>query len=102
MYIEEEVGHRTATVEVSDWETAYREVKDILENRFFFERVEEEKFRHHKDKGIVVSKINCYDEKDRNTEIEITVVCNEAAMDEETDVETVYRQRDRLPFDDDV
>lgn len=32
-------------------------------------------------------------------EIDITVVCNEAAMDEETDVETVYRQRDRLPFD---
>lgn len=74
MYVEEEVGHRTATVEVSDWEEAYMEVKDILENRFLFDRVEEEKFRHHKDKGIVVSKINCYDEMDRNTEIEITVV----------------------------
>ncbi len=74
MYVEEEVGHRTSTVEVSDWEDAYREVKDILERRFAFDRVEEEKFRHHKDKGIIVSKVNCYDEKDRNTEIEITVV----------------------------
>lgn len=74
MYIEEEVGHRTATVEVEDWEDAYGEIKDILERRFMFDRVEEEKFRHHKDKGIIVSKINCYDEKDRNTEIEITVV----------------------------
>lgn len=32
-------------------------------------------------------------------EIDITVVCNDAAMDEETDVEAVYGQRDRLPFD---
>ncbi|MCJ7478666.1 MAG: hypothetical protein MUP63_00620 [Candidatus Nanohaloarchaeota archaeon QJJ-7] len=74
MYVEEEVGHKTATVEVDDWEDAYREVKDILENRFFFHRVEEEKFRHHKDKGIIVSKVNCYTEQDDNTEIEITIV----------------------------
>ncbi|PSP98819.1 hypothetical protein BRC89_06615 [Halobacteriales archaeon QS_4_70_19] len=32
-------------------------------------------------------------------EIDITVVCNEAAMDEETDVEAVYGQRDILPFE---
>ncbi|MDY6761523.1 MAG: hypothetical protein SVY41_00570 [Candidatus Nanohaloarchaea archaeon] len=74
MYVEEEIGHRTATAEVADWEDAYAEVKDILERRFMFDRVEEESFKHHKDKGIVVSKVNCYDERDRNTEIEITVV----------------------------
>ncbi|MDY6770315.1 MAG: hypothetical protein SVU88_05070 [Candidatus Nanohaloarchaea archaeon] len=74
MYVEEEVGHKTATVDVDDWEDAYMEVKDILERRFFFDRVEEEKFRHHKDKGIIVSKVNCYEELDRNTELEITVV----------------------------
>ncbi|WP_276259718.1 hypothetical protein [Haloglomus litoreum] len=32
-------------------------------------------------------------------EIDITVVCNDAAMDEETDVEAVYGQRDILPFE---
>lgn len=32
-------------------------------------------------------------------EIEITVVCNDSAMAEETDVEAVYGQRDRLPFE---
>lgn len=74
MYVEEEVGHKTSTVEVEDWKDAYAEVKDILERRFIFDRVEEEKFRHHKEKGIVVSKINAYEEKDRNTEIEITIV----------------------------
>lgn len=74
MYVEEEVGHKSSKVDVEDWEDAYMEVKDILEKRFGFDRVEEEKFRHHKDKGIIVSKINVYEEKDRNTEIEITLV----------------------------
>jgi hypothetical protein len=32
-------------------------------------------------------------------EIDITVVCNAAAMDEETAVESVYGQRDHLPFE---
>jgi hypothetical protein len=32
-------------------------------------------------------------------EIDITVVCNDAAMDEETDVEAVYGRRDHLPFE---
>ncbi|WP_254824299.1 hypothetical protein [Haloglomus halophilum] len=32
-------------------------------------------------------------------EIDITVVCNDAAMDEETDVEAVYGQREHLPFE---
>ncbi len=84
MYVEEEVGHRTSTVEVGDWEDAYREVKDILENRFFFTRVEEEAFRHHKDKGVVVSKINVYVEKDDYTEIELTIVLTIEIQDRES------------------
>lgn len=74
MYVEEEVGRKTSTVDVEDWEDAYLEIKDILENRFFFEKVEEERFRHHKDKGLIVSKINVLEEKDRFTEIELTIM----------------------------
>lgn len=74
MYIEEEVGRRTSTVDVADWEQAYMEIKDVLENRFFFEEVEEERFRHHKDKGLIVSKVNAIEEKDDFTEIELTFV----------------------------
>ncbi len=74
MYIEEEVGRKTSTVDVEDWEVAYLEIKDVLENRFFFEEVEEERFRHHKDKGLIVSKINAIDAMDRFTDIELTFV----------------------------
>ncbi|MFB6166724.1 MAG: hypothetical protein ABEJ62_00480, partial [Candidatus Nanohaloarchaea archaeon] len=73
MFVEEEVGHKTSTVEVEDWEDAYAGIKDILETRFRFDRVKEEKFRHHKDKGIVVSKVTVYNEMDEHTEIEITI-----------------------------
>lgn len=74
MYVEEEVGRKTSTVDVDDWEEAYMSVKDILENRFFFEKVEEERFRHHKGKGLIVSKINAIEELDRLTELEITIM----------------------------
>lgn len=74
MYVEEEVGRKTSTVDVADWEDAYMEVKDILEGRFFFEEVEEERFRHHKDKGLIVSKINAIEELDKFSELEITLV----------------------------
>lgn len=74
MYVEEEVSRKTSTVDVEDWEQAYNEIKNILENRFFFHRVEEEKFRHHLEKGIIVSKLNCYREADDYTTIEITIV----------------------------
>lgn len=74
MYVEEEVGRKTSTVDVADWEEAYLEIKDVLENRFFFEEIEEERFRHHKDKGLIVSKINAFDEQDRFTEIKLTFV----------------------------
>ncbi len=74
MYVEDEVGRKTSTVDVADWEDAYMEIKDLLENRFFFEEVEEERFRHHKDKGLIVSKINALEEKDKFTEIELTFV----------------------------
>ncbi len=76
MYIEEEAGRKTTTVDVSDWEVAYREVKDLLENRFVFDRVEEEKFRHHVERGLIISKINCYNEMDDFTVVEITIVLN--------------------------
>jgi hypothetical protein len=74
MYVEDEVGRKTSTVDVADWEDAYMEIKDLLENRFFFEEVEEERFRHHKDKGLIVSKINAIEEEDKFTEIELTFV----------------------------
>lgn len=74
MYVEEEVSRKSSTVDVKDWERAYEELKNILENRFFFHRVEEEKFRHHIEKGIIVSKLNCYRDVDDFTTIEITIV----------------------------
>lgn len=74
MYVEEEVNRKTSTVDVDDWERAYSEIKNILENRFFFHRVQEEKFRHHKGRGIIVSKINCFREMDDFTTVEISIV----------------------------
>lgn len=74
MYVEESVGNKTSTVDVEDWEEAYMEVKNILEHRFHFEEVNEKRFRHHKDKGLVVSRIEANHEMDRYTEIEITIV----------------------------
>ncbi len=76
MYIEEEAGRKTTTIDVSDWELAYSEVKDLLEKRFMFDRVEEEKFRHHVERGLIISKINCYNEMDDFTVLEITLVLN--------------------------
>lgn len=84
MYVEEEVSRKTSTVDVLDWEQAYSEIKNILENRFFFHRVEEEKFRHHMDKGIIVSKINCYREVDDYTTLEITIVMTIEQMEEDS------------------
>lgn len=74
MYVEESVGNKTSTVDVEDWEEAYMEVKNILENRFHFERVNEKRFRHHKDRGLVVSRIEVEEEVDKYTEIELTIV----------------------------
>ncbi len=76
MYIEEEVGRKTTTVNVSDWENAYKEVKHLLESRFKFDRVEEEKFRHHVERGLIISKINCYIEVDDFSYKEVTLVLN--------------------------
>lgn len=42
---------------------------------------------------------NRLDREPGDGEIDITVVCNEAAMDEEADVEAVYGQREHLEFD---
>lgn len=76
MYIEEEVGRKTSSIEVEDWERAYKEIKTILENRFLFDRVEEEKFRHHVERGLIISKVSCYMEMDDFTNIEVTLMLN--------------------------
>jgi hypothetical protein len=107
MYVEEEVSRKTSTVDVEDWEQAYSEIKNILENRFFFHRVEEEKFRHHTEKGLIVSKLNCYREVDDYTTIEITIVMtieqqspDETAahitLDSKGEVVTRYPERSRF------
>lgn len=84
MYVEEEVSKKTSTVDVQDWHEAYSEIKNILEHRFFFHTVQEEKFRHHQEKGIIVSKINCLREVDDYTTIEITIVLTIEMQDPES------------------
>ncbi|MDY6789470.1 MAG: hypothetical protein SVV03_05930 [Candidatus Nanohaloarchaea archaeon] len=107
MYIEEEVASKTSTVDVPDWEQAYSELKNILESRFFFHRVEEEKFRHNIEKGLVVSKINLYREMDDYTTVEITIMLSleqespdskraQATIDSK--VEVVTRYPEQTPF----
>lgn len=101
MYIEEEISTKTATVNVPDWEQAYSDLKNLVENRFFFHRVEEEKFRHNVDEGLVVSKINLYREVDDYTTIEITIMLSmeqespesmraQVTMDSKAEVVTRY------------
>lgn len=73
MHIIEEVDRRSSTVKVRDWQEVYKEIVNILENRFDFSRVREVKFRHWMDVGKVFSKIFCHKEVDKFTEIKLTI-----------------------------
>lgn len=99
MLVQESVGRKSSTVDTADWERAYREVKDILERRFEFDRVEEKRFLHHRDKGNVVSRIELMEELDKYTDLEVELVLtfdlegdgNAAALTIDTDGKVVTR-----------
>lgn len=78
MDIVEEVARRRQTIEVEDPETAYPELRDLLERRMSFDEVKEEKYFHDVETGTVRSKIISVEEFDHHTreELEIYLVIN--------------------------
>jgi len=51
MDIVEEVARRRQTIKLKDPESAYPEIKDLLERRMGFDDVKEEKYFHDVDTG---------------------------------------------------
>lgn len=73
MEIVEEVERRRQTIELDDPETAYSEIRDLLERRMSFDEVKEEKYFHDVDEGTTRSKIITIEAFDRHTEEELEV-----------------------------
>ncbi len=71
MFVEEDVGRKTSRFQVSDWENAYNEFKDLIERRFQFMHVQEKKFIHHKDRGMVYSFVSADRQMDDFTKIQL-------------------------------
>lgn len=78
MNIQEEVVRRRQTIAVDDPESAYPEVRDLLERRMSFDEVIEEKYYTDVEEGNVRSRIKTIEEFDKHTveELEIYLVIN--------------------------
>lgn len=81
MEIFEEVSRRTFEIKIEDWRSFYKELVDILHNRFDFDQVEEDKFRHWMDIGKLRTEILCHKEMDKFSEIVIEIVAHVKTMD---------------------
>jgi len=89
LQITEEVLLRRDKIEVKNWKRGYQELKDILERGYDFDRIEEVKFRHHLERGMVKSVIKCYKEKDRYSHILIILRPIINVVDEEKGIAEV-------------
>ena len=67
MDIVEEVARRRQTIKLKDPESAYPEIKDLLERRMGFDDVKEEKYFHDVDTGTTRSKIVTVEGFDQHT-----------------------------------
>lgn len=76
MDIVEEVARRRQTIELDNPESAYAEIRDLLERRMSFDEVKEEKYFHDVDSGTVRSKITTIEAFDKHSveELEIFLV----------------------------
>jgi hypothetical protein len=73
MDITEEAVRRRQTIVLDDPESAYPELKDLLERRMSFDKVVEEKYYHDIDEGTVRSRINAVEEFDFHTVMELEI-----------------------------
>ncbi|MBC5792904.1 MAG: hypothetical protein H8Z69_02575 [Nanohaloarchaea archaeon] len=73
MDITEEAVRRRQTIILEDPESAYPELKDLLERRMSFDKVVEEKYYHDIDEGTVRSRINAVEEFDTHTVMELEI-----------------------------
>lgn len=67
MDIVEEVARRRQTIHLDDPESAYGEIRDLLERRMSFDHVVEEKYFNDVDEGTVRSRIKTIEAFDRRT-----------------------------------
>lgn len=73
MDITEEAVRRRQTIVLDDPETAYPELKDLLERRMAFDEVVEEKYYHDIDEGTVRSRIHAVEAFDTHTTLELEI-----------------------------
>lgn len=78
MDIVEEVARRRQTIELDDPESAYSEIRDLLERRMAFDEVKEEKYFHDVEEGTVRSKVITVEDFDKYSreELEVFIVIN--------------------------
>lgn len=73
MDIVEEVARRRQTIELDNPESAYPEIRDLLERRMAFDEVKEEKYFHDVDGGTVRSKIITVEAFDKHSKEELEI-----------------------------
>jgi hypothetical protein len=85
MEIIEEALRRRQTLKIRDVDTAYSELRDVLDNRIYFDHVHEEKYYNDVEQGIVRAKIVCEEHMDKHTagvwEIFLTLNPEKGEMD---------------------
>lgn len=78
MNIQEEIVRKRQTIAVHDPESAYPEIRDLLERRMSFDEVIEEKYYTDVEEGNVRSRITTIEAFDKHTveELEVYLVIN--------------------------
>lgn len=85
MEIIEEAVRRRQTLKIRDVDRAYSELRDVLDNRIYFDHVHEEKYYNDVEQGLVRAKIVCEEHMDKHTagvwEIFLTLDPEKGEMD---------------------
>ena len=87
MDIVEEVARRRQTIKIDDPESAYSEIRDLLERRMSFDEVSEDKYFHDVNEGTVRSQITTMEGYDMHTKEEIEIFLVISPNSKEMDVQ---------------
>lgn len=87
MDVVEEAVRRRQTLLLDDPQSAYPEIKDLLERRMSFDHVSEEKYYHDIDEGTIRSKINAVEWFDEETKMDIDIFLVVRQEDRELDLQ---------------
>ena len=86
MDVIEEVIRRKAEVKTDNWRRAHTQIKDLLEQKFDFSRVYEEKFVHHEEKKTLYLEIYCIANLDKYSKLKVELDIDVKTKDEEGEV----------------